>query len=113
MKYNNINIILGLLILMIFTNSCEKEKSISLNNISEFTNEKKVTILDYSSDVMEPFISKDEKYLFFNNLKGVDGKELYYAERVDDITFQFKGEIKGVNSEDVDGNPTMDNHNDF
>ena len=103
----------GLLILVVFFTYCEKEDTTELNIVSEFSNEQKVIITGYTSDVMEPFISKNGKYLFFNNLKGVNCKELYYAERVDDITFEFKGEIQGVNSTDVDGNPTMDEQNNF
>jgi len=89
--------------------SCQKKNQ----PISEFTNEQKVTIIGYSSDAMEPFISKDGNYLFFNNYQGSNEKELYYAERIDDLTFEFKGEIQGVNSIAVDGNPTMDQQNNF
>jgi len=105
--------ILGLLFLLVFSVSCEKEAITNPNVVSEFINERKVEITGYSSDVMEPFISKDGNYLFFNNLQGISRKELYYVERVDDITFEFKGEIQGVNSADVDGNPTMDENNNF
>ena len=101
-----------LFLVIVFTN-CEKEETTNLDIVSEFSNEQKVIITGYSSDVMEPFISKDGNYLFFNNLQSVNGKELYYAERVDDTTFEFKGEIQGVNSTDVDGNPTMDEHSNF
>ena len=100
---------LGLLTLVFYLISCEKDEPI----VSEFKNEQLVTITGYSSDAMEPFISKDGKYLFFNNLQGVNEKELYYAERIDNITFEFKGEIQGVNSITVDGNPTMDEQNNF
>lgn len=103
----------GLLLLVIFSFSCKKEGITNPDLTSEFTNEQKVTITGYSLDAMEPFISKSGNYLFFNNLQGVNGKELYYAERVDATTFEFKGEIQGVNSTTVDGNPTMDEHNNF
>ena len=48
---------------------------------------------------MEPFISRDGKYLFFNNLNdpAVD-TNLHWAERVDDLTFRYGGEIGGVNT---------------
>jgi len=111
----NIDIIriTGLLFLVIFSMSCKKEVITNPNIISEFRNEQKVIIIGYSSNAMEPFISKDGNYLFFNNLQGANGKELYYAERVDDTTFKFKGEIQGVNSTAVDGNPTMDERHNF
>ena len=105
--------LLGLLLLFGFSVNCNKEKIINPNTVSEFKNEQKVTIIGYSSDAMEPFISKDGKYLFFNNSKGINKKQLYYAERVNDTTFKFKGEIQGVNSIYIDANPTMDEQNNF
>ena len=62
---------------------------------------------------MEPYISRDEKYLFFNNHKGENNKELYYAEKIENLIFQYKGEVHGVNTPDVDANPTMDSQNNF
>ena len=114
MKHLNRLKIFGILSLVAFSLSC-KEETITdpENSVSEFVNERIVVITGYSSDAMEPFISKDGNYLFFNNLKGVNGKDLYYAERVDDTTFEFKGEIEGVNTIAVDGNPTMDAQNNF
>lgn len=112
-KYSNIIRLFGLILLLVFSVRCEKEPTTNPDNVSEFTNEKKVVITGYSSDAMEPFISKNGNYLFFNNLEGVNGKELYYAEKVNDSTFEFKGEIQGVNSTAVDGNPTMDTQNNF
>jgi len=97
---------------VIFSISCE-ETVTEPNKISEFTNERKVTITGYSGDAMEPYITKDGHYIFFNNFQGANGKDLYYAERKDDITFEFKGEIEGVNTPFVDGNPTMDAQNNF
>jgi uncharacterized protein (DUF2164 family) len=95
MKCENSNTIrlFGQLLLVVFFMSCEKEVTTKPVNISEFTNERKVSITGYSADAMEPFISKNGDYLFFNNLQGVNGKELYYAEKIDDTTFEFKGEI--------------------
>ncbi len=115
MKYQNLDIIIvpRLLLLIVFSINCDKEGITNPDIVSEFSNEQKVIITGYSSDAMEPFISKNGNYLFFNNLQGVNGKELYYAERVDDTTFEFKGEIQGVNSTAVDGNPTMDDQNNF
>ena len=65
----------------------------------EFANPQQVTILGYSDHAMEPFISRDGKYLFFNNLNdpAVD-TNLHWAERVDDLTFRYGGEIGGVNT---------------
>jgi len=43
---------------------------------------------------MEPFITRDGRYLLFNNSNDplVD-TNLHYAERIDDLTFAYRGEI--------------------
>ena len=58
---------------------------------------------------MEPFLSRDDCYLFFNNSNapGVN-TNLHYALRVDDLTFQYMGEIENVNSEVLDAVASMD-----
>ncbi len=92
---------------------CTCQKISTKNYKCEFANEKKITIIGYNSDAMEPFISKDDKYLFFNNLKGATSKDIFYAQKINDTTFQFKGQILGVNTQYVDANPTMDKNNNF
>lgn len=81
-----------------------------------FVNPRKVTIVGLNFSAMEPFISRDSRYLFFNSEKndpaGGD-KNIYYAERIDDITFRYKGEVKGINTKVVDGVPTMDREGNF
>jgi hypothetical protein len=79
-----------------------------------FTNPQPVTIEGYSQDAMEPFVSPDGNYLFFNNsnVPTVD-TNLYYATRIDDVTFQFQGEIGGVNSTALDAVASMDINNTF
>lgn len=62
-----------------------------------FGPEKNVTINGLFFDAMEPFISPDGDYLFFNNLNdGIDTK-LFYASKVNDSTFNFIGELSGTN----------------
>ena len=67
-------------------------------NFGVFTNPEPVMIEGYSQDAMEPFISPDGNYLFFNNSNSTRPTNLYYATRIDDLTFQFQGEIAGANS---------------
>lgn len=58
-----------------------------------------VKINGLSFDAMEPFVSPDGDYLFFNNLNdGIDTK-LYYATKSNDSTFNFVGEIVGTNQQ--------------
>jgi Tol biopolymer transport system component len=73
-----------------------------------------VTILGYSDHAMEPFISRDGKYLFFNNSNdpAVD-TNLHWAERIDDLNFQYKGEIGGVNTAALEGVASMDRNGVF
>jgi hypothetical protein len=63
-----------------------------------FTNPEPVTIQGYTQDAMEPFISPDGNYLFFNNSNSLPTTNLYYATRIDDVTFKFQGEIVGANA---------------
>ncbi len=81
-----------------------------------FINPRKVNIHGYKQGAMEAFITGDGKYIFFNNDKTDTprtDKNIYYAKRIDDINFKFMGEIKGINSEKVDGVPSMDRNGNF
>lgn len=83
---------------------------------STFGNPKKVNIVGNPYSAMEPFISRDGNVLFFNSDKSDDPKtekNIYYAVRIDDLNFQFMGEVKGINTNAVDGVPTMDIHGNF
>jgi len=74
-----------------------------------FSNPQRVTIRGYDGDAMEPFLSRDGKILFFNNLNDPKvNTDLYWAERVDDLTFQFKGEVGCVNTPALEGVASMD-----
>ena len=74
----------------------------------------RVTIRGYAGHAMEPFIARDGRYLFFNNSNDpkVD-TNLHHAERVDDLTFDYRGELKGANSTALDGVPSMDRAGNF
>lgn len=73
---------------------------------TDFSNPELVAVINYSGEVMEPFISRDGVYLFFND-NGSD-KDIFYATYFDDITFQFQGAITDINTPKVEGVPTMD-----
>ncbi len=76
---------------------------------AEFSGAVPVTITGYTGDAMEPFISKDGRYLFFNNRNdpAVD-TNIFYASRIDDATFRFLGAVPGVNSPSLDAVPSLD-----
>ncbi|WP_457569445.1 hypothetical protein [Desulfurobacterium sp.] len=103
---------ISLIAVAISSLSCGSNGTSTLPPVSGFKNERAVIIINFNSDAMEPFITKDDKYLFFNDNNG-SNKNIYYAEKIDNTTFQFKGEIAGVNSPYVDANPTMDDQNNF
>jgi WD40-like Beta Propeller Repeat len=81
-----------------------------------FTNPERVTIEGYTQDAMEPFVSLDNQYLFFNDSNSPPPgtfTKLFYATRIDDLTFQFQGEIGGVNTNAMSEVPSMDINNKF
>ena len=79
----------------------------------EFTNPQQVTILGYNDHAMEPALSRDGKYLFFNNSNAAVNTNLHWAQRIDGLTFQYRGEIGGVNTTALEGVPSMDRNNVF
>jgi hypothetical protein len=74
-----------------------------------FTNPQAVSISGYTQDAMEPFISRDGRYLLFNNSNapGVN-TDLQYAERVSDLLFDYRGPLTGANSPVLDAVASMD-----
>jgi hypothetical protein len=75
----------------------------------EFRAPQRVIIRGYDGHAMEPFVTRDGRYLLFNNLnEPTENTNLHYAERKDDLTFAYKGEIKGVNTAALEGVPSMD-----
>jgi Tol biopolymer transport system component len=79
-----------------------------------FGDPQRVTIVGYDDDAMEPFLSRDGRYLLFNNLnEPTVNTNLHFAERIDDLTFQYRGELSGVNTDALEGVPTLDRENRF
>ena len=106
------------LILVVFLlTSCNSDGDSSSptasNDYTALSNPELITINGYVSDVMEPFISRDGSFLFFNNAGGATGKDLFYATRIDDTTFNYQGPLSNLNTAAVDGVPTMDSANTF
>ncbi len=89
----------------------DRERIVNLNLLSEFGAPRRVTIEGYDDSwgAMEPFISRDGNLLIFNSQHlGRTRPDLYYAERIDDLTFLYRGPVEGANSKTVDGAPSMD-----
>jgi len=74
-----------------------------------FGNPQRVTIRSYDGDAMEPFITKDGRFLLFNNRNDPRiNTNLHFAARVEDLTFDYRGEITGVNTAALEGVPSVD-----
>ena len=81
---------------------------------NDFVNPQPVQISGYNGDAMEPFLTRDGKILFFNNSNDPHvNTNLHWATRVDDLTFQYQGEIQGVNTGALEGVASMDRNNIF
>jgi hypothetical protein len=103
-------------VLLLLLLSCSAKMTGKENESREFKfyAPQKVTITGYAGDIMEPFISRDGHYLFFNNLNEPSvNTNLFYAERINDTVFQYKGEVQGVNSAALDGVASMDRNGNF
>ncbi len=65
-----------------------------------FQKPERVTIRGYDGEALDPFLTRDGRYLFFNSSHFQPAKtDLHYAARVDDLTFEYKGKIAGVNTD--------------
>jgi hypothetical protein len=79
-----------------------------------FGEPRRVTIRGYEGDAMEPFLTRDGRFLLFNNRNDPRiNTNLHYATRVDELTFEYRGEIKGVNTPALEGVPSMDSAGNF
>jgi hypothetical protein len=80
----------------------------------EFGEPKRVTIVGYSGDAMEPSLTRDGSMLIFNNSNQRPSEtDLHWAERVDDFTFVYRGKIEGVNSPALDAVASVDSKGNF
>jgi hypothetical protein len=98
----------------IFLTSCGSGGSSSLppsDNYTAFSNPEIVTINGYKGNMMEPFISRDGNYLFFND--SGPARDIYYATFINETTFQYQEAITAINTAAVDGVSTMDVTNTF
>jgi hypothetical protein len=98
--------------------SCTSSDNDSNNSLiyPSFGSEIEVIINGLSFDAMEPFISPDGNYLFFNNINDGINTKLYYATKINDSTFNYVGELTGTNqttTPHLDAVADMDINGDF
>ena len=115
MKIKNFFKIISILLIV---NSCSSNDVDPTKTIiyPSFGSEMEVTINGLSFDAMEPFISPDGNYLFFNNLNDGINTKLYYATKINDSTFNYEGELTGANQTTIphlDAVPDMDVNGNF
>ena len=61
-----------------------------------YANPQPIEIIGYDQDAMEPCVSLDGKYLFFNNTNEKPDTHIYFARRVSDTRFQYIGQVPGT-----------------
>ena len=68
-----------------------------------------VTVSGYSDHLMEPFLSRDGRFLFFNNRNHPpELTDIHVALRVSDLKFRYLGRVPGANSPALDGVASVD-----
>jgi hypothetical protein len=94
-----------------------KARPTPLPTPAPFSNPQVVTINGYAQDAEEPFISRDGSMLFFDNSNDPSknpNTDIFWATRIDDVTFQYQGPIAGVDTTTaLEGVPSMDLNNVF
>jgi hypothetical protein len=94
---------------------CPDGTSRELLPVTGFGAEEEVVIEGYTLDAMEPFISPDGQYLFFNSLNDGIDTGLHYAELSAPARAVYRGEVEGVNGEPphLDAVASLDSGNHF
>jgi len=73
-----------------------------------------VSLDGYNGSAMEPFLSPDGRYLFFNNDNDPKvNTNLHFAERTGKRSFRYLGELPGVNSPVLDAAASLDSAGHF
>ena len=111
------NLLTSTMIILIIC-SCAKEEMSDVEKIiyPEYGPELEVSIAGLTSDAMEPFISPDGQFLFFNNINDGITTKLFYSSRVDDSNFTLIGELEGPNQSNspyLNAVPDLDSKGNF
>lgn len=79
-----------------------------------FAEAQEVTVEGYDGNIMEPFISPDGKYLFFNNENDPQAEtDIYFATRTGPTAFHFEGALAAANGQGLDAVPSIDKEGNF
>lgn len=94
---------------LLLLSSCQKQNE--ADPVPTFGPPKRVDIAGYSGNSMEPFLSRDGATLFFNNLNSApENTNLHWSSKINDSTFQYLGELSGINTTALEAVATMDNN---
>lgn len=101
--------------LVVLLLGCQKEEQgQNLSSFTSFGEPQQVTINGYDGVIMEPFITRDDSKLFFNNSNSpAVNTELHWATKINDSTFEYQGLLNNVNTDALEGVATMDENNNF
>jgi len=76
---------------------------------AQFSDPERVVIEGYEDHAMEPFLSRDDQILFFNNSNDPKtNTDLHWAERRTATRFVYRGPVHGANTSKLEGVPSMD-----
>ncbi|MEK7723258.1 MAG: hypothetical protein AAB336_02830 [Acidobacteriota bacterium] len=88
------------------------QNSAQSSRVFEFEEPQEVKVKGYQGILMEPFLSRNGKILLFNNSNNpADNTNIHWATKIDDLTFQYQGEVDGINTQHLEGVPTLDKNN--
>jgi Tol biopolymer transport system component len=94
--------------------SCVSDTAGATRESLLFADPQRVSIAGYDGHAMEPFLTRDGRYLLFNNLNDPSvNTNLHFAERIDDLKFRYRGELSGVNTTALEGVATADQRGTF
>jgi hypothetical protein len=97
------------ILISLFLLACAKTEPVPQSRAISFGGPQKVQINGYDGHIMEPFLSRDGSILFFNNSNAPDAiTNIHYALRLNDLNYNYQGELSGINTSDLEGVPTMD-----
>jgi hypothetical protein len=86
-----------------------KAPEIAVGSDTSFSSPVSIAIEGYSGHAMEPFLTRDGRFLFFNNRNDPkDQTDLHVARRVSDLRFTYLGPMAGANSSALDGVASAD-----
>ncbi len=106
-----------LIILLLTLTQCNTS-SVSAPAVSNtaFPNPEAVTIQGYTGSAEVPYLTPDGNYIVFDSRTdpGSADVKIYYAKKINDITFQFMGEVGDVNVPGtINFEMTIDDYNNF